>query len=260
MRRLYRPAVADRGPDRYLRVRRRWRRQLRGSGRGFCGRPVRHTAAPLYRSAARLATFPRITRPSRRRSMHPGVRRSTSRPDPIPKTSASRARSRCAERRRAMTRALPAAANRPSRRPRAPDVTISANSVTVDGFTLNGPVSSGTAAIVMMGANSGETIKNNIVNNPGRAASFNTSNTIFFQNLVKSTSRPRVTVSRRTPARSKRASGRQHVRRCDGAIYNADITIIEGNSNIVVTGNKSNGDGTLVALSRRTTRSSPAIR
>ena len=68
-----------------------------------------------------------------------------------------------------------------------PDVTISANSVTVDGFTLNGPVSSGTAAIVMQTGNSGETIKNNIVNNPGRAASFTTSNTVFFQNLVKST-------------------------------------------------------------------------
>jgi hypothetical protein len=34
----------------------------------------------------------------------------------------------------------------------------------------------------------------------------------------------------------------------NGTIYHADITIIEGNSNIVVTGNTSNGDGTLVAL------------
>ena len=129
-----------------------------------------------------------------------------------------------------------------------PDVTISANSVTVDGFTLNGPVSSGTAAIVMQTGNSGETIKNNIVNNPGRAASFTTSNTVFYQNLVKST--PTATdgfQGNSTPV--------QNVVLADNtfggataASYNADITIIEGNSNIVVTGNKSNGDGTLIAL------------
>jgi hypothetical protein len=129
-----------------------------------------------------------------------------------------------------------------------PDVTISANNVTVDGFTLNGPVSSGTAAIVMQTANSGETIKNNIVNNPGRAASITTSNTVFYQNLVKST--PTATdgfQANSTPV--------QNVLLADNtfggataANYNADITIIEGNSNIVVTGNKSNGDGTLIAL------------
>lgn len=129
-----------------------------------------------------------------------------------------------------------------------PDVTISANNVTVDGFTLNGPASSGTAAIVMQTANSGETIKNNIVNNPGRAASFTTSNTVFYQNLVKSTATA-------TDGFQANSTPVQNVLLADntfgganGAIYNADITIIEGNSNIVVTGNKSNGDGTLVAL------------
>src|SRR5665213_3417632 len=130
-----------------------------------------------------------------------------------------------------------------------PVVTITANNVTVDGFTLNGPVDSGLAAITMMGANSGETIGNNIVNNPGRAASFRTSNTVFSQNLVNNT---KLTA---TDGFQANTSAIQNVLLADntfgganGAIYNADITIIEGNSNIVVTGNKSNGDGTLVAL------------
>ena len=130
-----------------------------------------------------------------------------------------------------------------------PDVTIAANNVTVDGFTLNGPVSQGTAAIVMMGANSGETIGNNIVNNPGRAASFNTSNTVFYQNLVNNT------FATAGDGFQANTSPVQNVLLADntfgganGSIYNADITIIEGNANIVVTGNKGNGDGTLVAL------------
>jgi hypothetical protein len=129
-----------------------------------------------------------------------------------------------------------------------PDVTISANSVTVDGFTLNGPVSQGTAAIVMMGANSGETIKNNIVNNPGRAASFNTSNTAFFQNLVKSTPTAGDGFQANTSPVQNVLLADNTFGGANGAIYNADITIIEGNANIAVTGNKGNGDGTLVAL------------
>jgi hypothetical protein len=129
-----------------------------------------------------------------------------------------------------------------------PDVTISANNVTVDGFTLNGPVSQGTAAIVMMGANTGETIKNNIVNNPGRAASFNTSNTLFFQNLVKATPTAGDGFQANT-------SPVQNVLLAENAFvgppagnYNADITIIEGKSNIVVAGNSSANDGTLIAF------------
>ncbi|MDP9024831.1 MAG: hypothetical protein M3N13_05635 [Candidatus Eremiobacteraeota bacterium] len=130
-----------------------------------------------------------------------------------------------------------------------PNVTITANGVTVDGFTLNGPVSQGTAAIVMMGGNSGETIRNNVVNNPGRAASFNTSNTIFNQNLVVNVF---ATAGDGFQANS---SPIQNVvladnafRGANGAIYNADITIIEGTSNIVVSGNRSTGDGTLAAI------------
>ncbi|MDB5072664.1 MAG: hypothetical protein JWM87_3775 [Candidatus Eremiobacteraeota bacterium] len=129
-----------------------------------------------------------------------------------------------------------------------PDVTISANSVTVDGFTLNGPVSQGTAAIVMMTASSGETIKNNIVNNPGRAASFNTSNTIFYQNLVKSTPTAGDGFQANTSAVQNVLLADNTFGGALAANYNADITIIEGTSNIAVTGNKSNGDGTLVAL------------
>jgi hypothetical protein len=56
-------------------------------------------------------------------------------------------------------------------------ITVSANNVTIDGFTLNGPPSSGTAALVMQTGNTGETIQNNVINNPGRAASITTSRT-----------------------------------------------------------------------------------
>jgi hypothetical protein len=129
-----------------------------------------------------------------------------------------------------------------------PDVTISANNVTVDGFTLNGPVSQGTAAIVMMGANSGETIENNVVNNPGRAASFNTSNTLFFQNLVKSTPTAGDGFQANTSPVQNVLLASNTFGGANGAIYNADITIIEGTANIGVTGNTGNGDGTLVAL------------
>jgi hypothetical protein len=128
------------------------------------------------------------------------------------------------------------------------NVTIAANSVTVDGFTLNGPVSQGTAAIVMMGANSGEAIKNNIVNNPGRAASFNTSNTVFYQNQVNSTPTAGDGFQANTSPVQNVLLIDNTFGGANAAIYNADITIIEGNSNIAVTGNKSNGDGTLVAL------------
>lgn len=129
------------------------------------------------------------------------------------------------------------------------NLTITANNVTVDGFTLNGPVSQGSAAVVMNGGNSGETIQNNIFNNPGRAVSFNTSNTLLTKNRVnnifatagdgfQANSSPvnHVTVS------DNNFSG------ANGSIYNADITIIEGNANIVVKGNKATKDGTLVAL------------
>jgi hypothetical protein len=128
-------------------------------------------------------------------------------------------------------------------------VTITAADVTVDGFTLNGPVSSGTAAIVMMGGNSGETIKDNIINNPGRAASFNTSNTTLSKNRVNNT------FATATDGFQANSSPVNHVNISDnnfgganGANYNADITIIEGNAIVSVYGNKSTGDGTLVAL------------
>jgi hypothetical protein len=129
------------------------------------------------------------------------------------------------------------------------NITITADGVTVDGFTLNGPVSQGTAAIVMMGANTGETIQNNIVNNPGRAASFNTSNTVFKQNAVVNSFATAGDgfQANTTPVQNVTISA-NNFSGANGNIYNADITIIEGNSNIVVSGNFGNGDGTLLAL------------
>ena len=129
-----------------------------------------------------------------------------------------------------------------------PNITITANGVTVDGFTLNGPVSQGTAAIVMMGANSGETIRNVIVNNPGRAASFNTSNTTFQQNLVNNTPTAGDGFQANTNAVQNVTLADNAFHGATAANYNADITIIEGNANIVVTRNASERDGTLIAL------------
>lgn len=125
--------------------------------------------------------------------------------------------------------------------------TINADHVTIDGFTLNGPVSS--AAVVMPGGNTGETIKNNIINNSGTAVSFNTSNTMFLQNVVNNVFATATEgfQENTSPIHDITISNNKFGG-ANGDIYNADITIIEGNSNVTVSGNNSNGDGTLIAL------------
>jgi hypothetical protein len=128
------------------------------------------------------------------------------------------------------------------------DITVTANNVTVDGFTLNGPANSGLAAIVMQNGNTGETIQNNIINNPGRAASITTSNTIFRQNVVNNTATATDGFQTNTLPVSNLTISDNNFSGANPAFYNADITVIEGNSNVTVSGNSSNGDGTLVAL------------
>lgn len=128
------------------------------------------------------------------------------------------------------------------------DITITANGVTVDGFTLNGPVSSGTAAIVMQTGNTGEIIQNNVINNPGRAASITTSNTTFSQNVVNNTATSTDGFQANTNPISNLTISDNSFGGANSAIYNADITVIEGNSNVIVSGNASNSDGTLIAL------------
>jgi hypothetical protein len=128
------------------------------------------------------------------------------------------------------------------------NITITANTVTVDGFTLNGPASSGTAAIVMQTGNTGETIQNDIINNPGRAASITTSNTTFSKNAVNNTATSTDGFQANSTPVSNLTILDNSFGGADPNIYNADITIIEGNSNVVVSGNSSNADGTLVAL------------
>ena len=129
-----------------------------------------------------------------------------------------------------------------------PNITIVADSVTVDGFTLNGPSDSGTAALVMMGGNTGETIQNNVINNPGRAASFITRNAVFRQNAVNDTSTASDGFQGNSSPSQNVTFANNQFGGANSAIYNADITLIEGNSNIVVSGNSSASDGTLVAL------------
>jgi hypothetical protein len=132
----------------------------------------------------------------------------------------------------------------------AANITISAGNVIVDGFTLNGPVDRGTAAILLQSGNTGETIQNNIINNPGRAAQIQTSRTTFRGNLVKNTATARDAFEANTVAVrdvaffSNSFSG--GVSANDN--YRADITIIEGNANVTVADNRSTGDGTLIAL------------
>jgi hypothetical protein len=128
------------------------------------------------------------------------------------------------------------------------NITITANNVTIDGFTLNGPPNSGTAALVMQTGNTGETVQNNIINNPGRAASITTSRTTFRMNVVKNTATATDGFqANSTPVRDVTFSSNSFGG-ADPAIYNADITLIEGNANVTVADNKSTGDGTLVAL------------
>lgn len=128
------------------------------------------------------------------------------------------------------------------------NITITADNVTVDGFTLNGPPSSGLAALVMQTANTGETIQNNIINNPGRAASITTSNTTFSKNLVNNTATATDGFQANTNPISNFAVTDNKFSGANGNIYNADITVIEGNSNVTVSGNSAIGDGTLIAL------------
>ena len=130
----------------------------------------------------------------------------------------------------------------------AANITITADGVTVDGFTLNGPPSSGLAAIVMQTGNTGETVQNNIINNPGRAASITTSNTTFSKNAVNNTATASDGFQANSTPVSNLTISDNSFGGANSAIYNADITIIEGNSNVVVSGNSSNADGTLVAL------------
>ncbi|HLI50516.1 MAG TPA: right-handed parallel beta-helix repeat-containing protein [Thermomicrobiaceae bacterium] len=130
-----------------------------------------------------------------------------------------------------------------------PNFTVTASNVTIDGFTLLGPSNQGSAAIVMQGTYSGETIQNNIIQNPGRAASFETSDTVFRQNHVHGVGSPgdgfqenSTNVSNVTLADNL----------FDGAANsNADITIISSSAmstGIVVSGNQSVNSDTLIAL------------
>jgi hypothetical protein len=100
----------------------------------------------------------------------------------------------------------------------------------------------------MQTANTGETIQNNIINNPGRAASITTSNTAFRKNAVNNTATSSDGFQANTTPISGLTIADNKFGGADPNVYNADITVIEGNANVVVSGNSSNGDGTLIAL------------
>jgi hypothetical protein len=127
-------------------------------------------------------------------------------------------------------------------------ITIKANNVTVDGFILNGPQNDGQAAFVMQEHNSGETIQNNLVNNPGRAASITAGKTVFRNNVVRNTSTATDGFQANSgPVNGLTISGNTFSG-ADSSRYNADVTIINGDTGVVVADNRSTRDGTLVAL------------
>jgi hypothetical protein len=130
--------------------------------------------------------------------------------------------------------------------------TITADNVTIDGFTVNGPVDRGLAALVMQNGNSGETVQNNIVNNAGRAASITTSRTTFRRNVVKNSATANDGFQGNTRPVHDVTISDNSFSGPPAADYNADVTFIEGDGNLTVTGNRSSGDGTLVALFKTT--------
>lgn len=125
---------------------------------------------------------------------------------------------------------------------------VTANNVTIDGFSVNGPV--GSSAIIMQGSNTGEVITNNIIDNEGYAVNFRTSNTTISHNKivhglsafsgVEANSNPgdNLTFDHNT------FSGRDAI--------SADITVIGSSSphtnNVSVTNNASTSGTTLIAV------------
>jgi hypothetical protein len=132
------------------------------------------------------------------------------------------------------------------------DFTINADNVTIDGFTLNGPVDQGTAALVLPGGNTGETIQNNIINNPGRAASITTSRSAFRRNAVNNAATAGDGFQGNSRAIRDVTIADNSFTGSKPAHYNADVTFIEGDQNLTVSGNRSTGNGTLVAVFKTT--------
>jgi hypothetical protein len=108
---------------------------------------------------------------------------------------------------------------------------------------------------VMMGAFTGETIQNNVIQNPGRAASFTTSSTTFRQNAVHATATAGDGFQENTTPANDVAIINNSFDGATSPNYNADVTIIgpgtfgsPTSNRITVTGNSSAVDSTLIAL------------
>lgn len=129
-----------------------------------------------------------------------------------------------------------------------PAIIVTADNVKIDGFTLNGPQDSDLAGLVMQTHNTGETIQNNLFNNPGRAASITTNRTIFRNNVVKNTATAHDGFQANSGAVDGLTISGNTFSGANSSIYNADVTVINGTTGVVVENNKSTGDGTLVAL------------
>jgi hypothetical protein len=131
-------------------------------------------------------------------------------------------------------------------------ITVSADNVTVDGFTLNGGSTAGRTALIMQSGNSGETIQNNVFANSGTAASITTSKTTFRRNRVDNTATATDGFQANSVPLHDLTVDDNAFGGADSTRYNADVTVIEGNRNVTISDNRSNGDGTLIALFKTT--------
>lgn len=128
--------------------------------------------------------------------------------------------------------------------------TVNSSNVTINGFTVNGPSNQGTAAFVMQGDYNNELVTNNIVNDPGRAASIWTDDTTFSYNVVHQTAETGdgFQTNNRSVTNDTFVSNAFD----GGSNNNADISILQGtggdSADITVKNNTSSGDSTLVAF------------
>jgi len=127
-------------------------------------------------------------------------------------------------------------------------ITVSANDVTINGFTINGPT--GSSAVAMQGNNSNETISNNIINNNGYAINFRTGNTMVNRNkIVHGSSAFSGVEANSNPGDNLTFDSNSF---SGGINVSADITVL-GNtsprtSNVNVTNNTSTSGTSLAAL------------
>lgn len=125
---------------------------------------------------------------------------------------------------------------------------VTADNVKIDGFSVNGPA--GGSAIIMQGANAGEVITNNVIDNEGYAVNFRTSTTTISHNKIVHG----LTAFSGVEANSNPGDNLifNHNTFSGSDAISADITVIGSSSpktsNVSVTNNASTSGTTLIAI------------